>query len=63
MLHHSSRRGCGRTRPIAGLTSGSVPMGESEPANEGIIESSMHEIAQHALGNALNIEQSFDRLA
>ena len=63
MLRRSSRRGRGRTRPIAGLTSSSVPVGESETANKGIIESSTHEIAQQASGNAPNIVQSFDRLA
>ena len=63
MLHRSSRRDRGRTRPIAGLTSGSVPMGESEPVNERVVESSTHEIAQQALGNAPNIKQSFVRLA
>ncbi|KAH9685255.1 Endonuclease [Citrus sinensis] len=65
MLRRSSRRGRGRgrTRPIAGLTSGSVPAGEREPANEGIVESSTHGIAQQTPGDAPNIEQSFDRLA
>ena len=63
MLRRSNRRGRDRTRPIAGLTSGSVPAGESEPVNEGIIEPSTHEIAQQTPGNAPNIEQSFDRLA
>ena len=63
MLHHSSRCGRGHTRPMAGLTSGSVPAGESEPVIEGVVESSTHEIAQQAPGNGPNIEQSFDRLA
>ncbi|KAK9181146.1 hypothetical protein WN944_024283 [Citrus x changshan-huyou] len=56
MLRRISRRGRGRTRPIAGLTSSSVPAVESEPVNEGVVESSMHEIAQQALGNAPDIE-------
>ena len=56
MLQHGSKLGRGRTSPIAGLTSGSVNAGESEPMNEGVFESSTHEIAQQALGNVPNIE-------
>ena len=63
MLHRSNRRGHGCTRPITGLASSSVLAGKSEPMNEGVVESSTHEIAQHAPWNILNIEQSFDRLA
>ena len=65
MLCCSSRcdRGCGRTSPVYGLTSDSVLAEKSEPMNEGVVESSTHERAQHAPGNVPNIEQSFDRLA
>ena len=58
MLCCSSRwgRGCGRTRPVSGLTSGSVSVEESEPMNEGVVESSTHERAQQAPGNVPNIE-------
>ena len=56
MLRRSSRHGHGRTRPIVGLTSGSVPARGSELANEGIVESSTHEIAQQTPGSAPNIE-------
>ena len=65
MLCCSSRcgHGCGRTSPVSGLTSDSIPAEKSEPMNEGVVESSTHERAQHAPGNVPNIEQSFDRLA
>ena len=56
MLRRSSRCGRGHTTPVVGLTSCSVPAGENEPVNEGVVESSTHEIPQQALGNALNIE-------
>ncbi|KAH9658749.1 Endonuclease [Citrus sinensis] len=67
MIRRSSRRGRGRgrgrTRLVAGLTSGDVPAGENIPVDEGIVESSTHEVVQQAPGNAPNIEQSIDRLA
>lgn len=53
----------GRTRLVAGLTPGDVPVGENDPVDEGIIESSTHEVVQQAPGDASNIEQSIDRLA
>ena len=62
MIRHSSRRGrgCGlgwgRTRLVAGLTPRGIPAGENDPVNEGIVESSMHEVVQQAPGNAPNIE-------
>ena len=48
MIHHCSRRGC--TRLVAGLTPGDVPAGENNLVNEGIVESSMHEVVQQAPG-------------
>ena len=71
MIRRSSRRGRGRghgrgrgrTRLVAGLTPGDVPAGENDPVDEGIVESSTHEVVQQAPGNAPNIEQSIDRLA
>ena len=35
MLCRSSRRSRGRTRPVVGLSSSGVPMGESELVKEG----------------------------
>lgn len=58
----SSKHGCGRTRLVAGLTPSVVPVEEREPINEGIVESSTHEIAQLQLENVPNIEQLFNRL-
>ena len=54
MIRRSSRRGSGRgrgrgrgrTRLVAGLTSGDVPAEENDPVNEGIVESSTHEVVQ-----------------
>ena len=62
MIRRSSRRGRGRgrgrghTRLVAGLTPGDVPVGENDPVNEGIVESSTHKVAQQAPKNALDIE-------
>ncbi|KAH9705011.1 Endonuclease [Citrus sinensis] len=64
MIRRSSRRGRGRgrTRLVVGLTPGDVPAGENDPVDEGIVESSTHEVVQQAPGDAPNIEQSIDRL-
>ena len=62
MIRHSSRcghgrgSGRGRTRLVVGLSPGDVPAGQNYPVNDGIVESSTHEVVQQALGNALNIE-------
>ena len=65
MLRHSSRHGHGHghTRLATGLTFGNVPIRESEPMNQGVVESFAHEMVQQALENVLNIDQSFDWLA
>ncbi|GAY67400.1 hypothetical protein CUMW_256150 [Citrus unshiu] len=65
MIRRSNRcgRDRGRTRLVVGLTPGDVPVGENDPVNEGIIESSTHEVVQQAPRNAPNIQQSIDRLA
>lgn len=67
MLRRSSGsgrgRGRGRFRLVVELAPSYVPAGENELVNERIVESSMHEVAQHTLRNVPNIEQSFDRLA
>ena len=44
MIRRSSRRGRGHTRLVAGLTPGDVPVGENDLINEGIVESSTHEV-------------------
>ena len=60
MIRRSNRRGRIRTKSIVGLTQGDVPAGENNPVNEGVVESSTHEVAQRALRNISNIEQLFD---
>ena len=45
MLCCSSRHGRGCTRLVVGLTPGSAPARESKYVNEGVVESSTHEIA------------------
>ena len=45
----------GRTRLVAGLTPGIVPIGESEPLNERVDDSAKHKTTQQAIGNVSNI--------